>query len=137
MSASTRHAGARLWIARAQLVEMMAEADAKHPLETGGVLLGYEGETEEKGSGAEVSALVVTATVGPGPGAIHERHRFVPDHEFHRAAVARFYESSGRICRYLGDWHTHPGAAAYMSSADAHTLERIATSTQLSPKRRS
>lgn len=106
-----------LWLARSAHNAMLREAAARHPRETGGVLLGYTGEGED---------VVVTAAVGPGPGAVHERSRFVPDHAFHRAEVERIYAASGRRWTYLGDWHSHPDAAAYLSPTDADTLERIA-----------
>ena len=117
----------RLWITSRHLSEMMTEASAKVPLETGGILMGYT--AQPVGTNArEWNAGVVTAAIGPGPRAVHERNRFVPDHEFHRAEVARLYEHSGRTWRYLGDWHSHPGTAAYMSPTDARTLARIARS---------
>ena len=99
---------------------MQSEAASKYPNETGGVLLGYAD------SGFET--IVVTLATGPGPNAIHTPTRFVPDHEFHVAEVARIYASSGRRLTYIGDWHCHPKASAYLSAADALTLERIAGS---------
>ncbi|MBW3628883.1 MAG: Mov34/MPN/PAD-1 family protein [Gemmatimonadetes bacterium] len=41
-------------------------------------------------------------------------------------SIARIYAASGRVDTYLGDWHTHPGAGAYLSSTDLSTLHRIA-----------
>lgn len=97
--------------------DMVVEANRRTPLETGGVLMGYWSP-----DGAQV---VVTAVVGPGPRAIHARSRFVPDAKYHEAEVARIYAASGRLHTYLGDWHTHPDAAAYLSSTDLSTLHRI------------
>ena len=107
----------KLWLASIHLGEMVAEADSKEPLETGGILIGYWSE----------SAAVVTAIVGPGPAAMHRRRSFVPDSLFHRIQIKDHFESSGGISTYLGDWHTHPGAAAYMSRRDRSTLARIAS----------
>lgn len=106
-----------LWLARTALEAMTREAASRHPFETGGVMLGYAGERDD---------VVVTTVIGPGPRAFHARSRFIPDHAYHDAEVARLYEASGRRWTYLGDWHTHPDAAAYLSPTDAETLERIA-----------
>jgi integrative and conjugative element protein (TIGR02256 family) len=89
------------------------------PAETGGVLLGYW--VEEGGE------PVVTHAIGPGPEAVHERTRFIPDDEYQYAEIARLYRESGRRLSYLGDWHTHPGGAAYLSRNDRATLRRIAS----------
>lgn len=127
-----------VWLPRAALHAMREEATRRYPCETGGVVLGYVVEHSEQGAekgrhGAPDTAdggtvLVVTAVVGPGPRAVHRRATFLPDHDYHAAEVARVYESSGRIWTYLGDWHTHPNAPAYLSATDAETLERIARS---------
>ncbi len=71
---------------------------------------------------------VATHVVGPGPNAIHEEFRFVPDHDYQLAEIARLYETSGRCLEYLGDWHSHPGAEGYLSDKDLETLNRIARS---------
>lgn len=107
-----------LWLARQVLSALVEEASRAAPAETGGVLLGYRAAPDGE--------PVATHAVGPGPGAIHERHRFVPDHEYQLAEIARLYEESGRRLDYLGDWHTHPGGAAYLSQSDRATLRRIA-----------
>jgi len=99
---------------------MMDEANAQHPKETGGVLLGYQDETKFD--------VVVRAATGPGPNAIHERSTFVPDHDYHRNEVARIYSASDRQWSYVGDWHTHPEQPAAMSTTDRRTLRRIARS---------
>lgn len=92
------------------------------PLETGGILLGYQA-----GEGQD---LVVTHTVGPGPKAVHKRGRFVPDHRYQSVEIARLYaeqpSSESHALAYLGDWHTHPGSLAYLSGQDKATLRRIA-----------
>src|SRR3546814_3430816 len=60
-----------LWISNVALGAMVAEADRKFPLETGGILVGYFAENGDP---------VVCAAIGPGPHAIHWRKRFTPDH---------------------------------------------------------
>lgn len=110
------------WIPRDVLSFLTGEAQSKAPCETGGVLLGYWYPNG--------GSVVVTRAVGPGPAAVHETGRFVPDHEYHVREVRRLYRESGRRLRYLGDWHTHPGAAAYLSPKDRRTLRRIASDRQ-------
>lgn len=95
----------------------VAEAKHYHPLEAGGALMGYW-----HGS----SAVVVTAAIGPGPGALHERHNFEPDQDWQVAEIARHYEASGRLETYIGDWHSHPDAkTGHLSWTDRGVLRRI------------
>jgi integrative and conjugative element protein (TIGR02256 family) len=99
---------------------MTAECERAAPAETGGVLMGYRTDgTDER---------VATHVIGPGPAAIHEECRFVPDHDYQLAEITRLYEMSGRRLEYLGDWHSHPGAEGYLSDKDLETLNRIAQS---------
>lgn len=109
-----------VWMSALALEAMRAEADARSPLETGGVLVGYSGSDREE--------FVVSDAIGPGPRARHKRWRFSPDAVFHQEEVARLYEESGRTCSYLGDWHSHPGGGARLSFLDKLTLTRIALS---------
>lgn len=71
-------------------------------------------------------AVVVTQLVGPGPSAIHESTRYVPDHTFQEREVARLHEASRGHLLYLGDWHSHPAGALALSRTDRRTLFRIA-----------
>jgi integrative and conjugative element protein (TIGR02256 family) len=96
---------------------MEVEADRISPQETGGVWMGYWGDNGD---------VVVTEIIGPGPTARHDADRFMPDHDFQEAEIARVYEDSGGMVTYLGDWHSHPDAAAYLSRKDRSTLRRIA-----------
>lgn len=106
------------WLPRLALRAMQEEGDSKAPLETGGILMGYWV--------TPVDAVVITGVIGPGPKAVHARSRFVPDAEYQEAEVARVYRTSGRLHTYLGDWHTHPRMAAYLSGTDRRTLCKIA-----------
>lgn len=108
----------RLWLAETVMAEMTAECDRVAPNETGGILLGYWGDTTPE--------PVITLSVGPGPDAVHERERFVPDHRYQSAEIARLYDSSKRTLNYLGDWHSHPGGGGGLSVLDRRTLRRIA-----------
>lgn len=108
------------WIATTVLETVKTEATAKLPYESGGVLLGYWAD--------DYAVPVVTHALGPGPNARHSPRHFTPDHDFHEFEVARHYASSSGKAVYLGDWHSHPGQAGYLSELDLDTLRRIAYS---------
>ena len=107
-----------VWISCAVCDALVEEATRAYPFETGGVLMGYADPSDTE--------LVVTALVGPGPGAAHRRTSFVPDHAFHDAEVARLYRESHRRWTYLGDWHSHPAGESSLSRTDRRTLAHIA-----------
>lgn len=106
------------WVAEGVLAAMAAEAARAHPCETGGVLLGYWSSPP--------SEVVVTDLVGPGPRAVHEPTRFVPDADYQEAEIARRHLADPARCCYLGDWHSHPRGGAGLSWKDRKTLRRIA-----------
>jgi integrative and conjugative element protein (TIGR02256 family) len=106
-----------IWLPEKAYICLLEEAIQKMPRETGGILIGYWGTKYE---------AVITAIVGPGSKAAHNRHSFSPDNEFHTQEITRLYAQSGRTETYLGDWHTHPSAGAYMSSRDQETLRILA-----------
>ncbi len=95
---------------------MLQEANLRHPLETGGILIGYFMETE----------VVIVDVIGPGKSAKHEVGTFTPDYTWHDQEVARLYKESGRRHTYLGDWHTHPDGFGSLSIRDIATLDNIA-----------
>jgi integrative and conjugative element protein (TIGR02256 family) len=106
------------WLSKAVCDQMITEADRGFPNETGGVLIGYWAIPSQE--------VVVTAAIGPGSRALHEKDRFIPDPEHQESEIARHYQDSGRLHTYLGDWHTHPHSRAHMSRLDRRTLEIIA-----------
>ena len=107
-----------VWISKTSYETLLEEMADHFPNETGGVLMGYWGETNTN--------AVITNIIGPGPHAIHESTRFVPDHNYHLRQIAITYESSGRRWTYLGDWHVHPEGSIRLSRVDKRTLRRIA-----------
>jgi len=107
--------GGRCFISRRLAGTIVDEADAKAPLETDGVLLGVS-----HGINAWIDPVI-----GPGPGAIHNRTSFSPDSAYQQQQINQLYEASGRRIHYLGDWHTHPGSAPYLSGRDRRTLRNI------------
>lgn len=111
-----------VWVSHTAWSVIVDQADAFTPLETGGVLAGYWANPRE---------AVVVAASGPGPSAVHETHRFVPDTEHQEAWLDDRYAQSNRVEAYLGDWHTHPGCSvASLSWTDRATARRIASSPE-------
>lgn len=108
----------KVWLARASYRQILAEAESKYPLETGGVLIGYRAVDDD---------YVVRHVTGPGPRAIHQPTRFDPDHEWQCAQLDRHYNLEPNARLYLGEWHTHPDASPNMSCLDMSTLRDIST----------
>ena len=107
-----------VWLSDEAAKKLMAEASTKSPLETGGVLLGYQV--------ADGRETVITAVAGPGPKAQHSSTAYLPDHEYQEREIGRVYAASGRCTTYVGDWHSHPGGSLYLSRTDVGTLRAIA-----------
>ncbi len=95
---------------------MLAEGLRTFPLETGGILMGFEADEH----------LFVTTVIGPGPWAVHRRRSFIPDTDWQLARVAEVYARSGRTEHYLGDWHTHPRGSTTASLRDLLAARSIA-----------
>lgn len=96
--------------------QMVSEAVARFPDETGGVMLGWTVH----------DATHVRHVVGPGPNARHGPTGFHPDSTWQEQVIADLYQDSGRRLSYLGDWHTHPRGVARPSRLDRATLRTIA-----------
>lgn len=107
----------QVWLAEQDLLHLEELAEDRFPLETGGVLAGYQ---------ADDGSVVVKAVFGPGPKAKHMRLRFEPDHLWQCKQLDEAYASSQGIVGYLGDWHTHPQGSPAMSWLDRWTLQNIA-----------
>lgn len=99
------------------LLAIQEEATLWGDKETGGVLMGYWSDED---------TAVITTLVGPGQRAIHKPEFFIPDQVYHEKEIERIYTASNRTETYLGDWHTHPHARAYLSQQDKSTLRKIA-----------
>jgi integrative and conjugative element protein (TIGR02256 family) len=104
-----------VWIKKSARRFIIDEASHWGDLETGGVLVGYYADDE----------IVLTKIIGPGPRAEHRRASFKPDSQYHLKELTDVYNKSGRIERYLGDWHTHPNSTSYLSDLDKSTLRKI------------
>jgi integrative and conjugative element protein (TIGR02256 family) len=106
------------WLRETAYLQMLAEADRVFPDETGGVLVGYWAVPFQE--------VVLTDAIGPGPRALHQSQRFVPDSEYQEVEIARYYLKSRRLHTYLGDWHTHPNSTSSLSRPDRKALKTIA-----------
>jgi integrative and conjugative element protein (TIGR02256 family) len=104
-----------IWLGRGIGAALLMEAARCAPLETGGVLLGWR----------TTKHICVTNIIGPGPAARHSSTSFNPDAKWQTEQIARLYAVSARRLAYLGDWHTHPGAAPTTSARDRETLQAI------------
>jgi integrative and conjugative element protein (TIGR02256 family) len=108
-----------IWIPSKLYEEMAGEASEWEPLETGGALMGYVSESKD---------IVVTGLIDAGPLAQRTKTTFSHDFDYQSDLMAQMYEASGRLDRYLGDWHTHPKGSRRMSFRDRRTLRHIAMS---------
>jgi integrative and conjugative element protein (TIGR02256 family) len=104
-----------IWIPEHAIELLQIEADRCFPSETGGMLVGYRSS----------HSYVITQVIGPGPAAVHTRTRFEPDAGWQFGQLDQAFAQSAGFHRYLGDWHTHPDAAAQLSFLDRRTLARI------------
>lgn len=104
-----------VWLKKSVLEMIMDEMNKWYPNETGGVLIGYWNENQP----------VITQLIDGGPNAVRSKTSFIPDHKYQVDVISKIYKSSNRIETYLGDWHTHPDAKAYLSSTDKKTFNLI------------
>ncbi len=98
--------------------EMNRLADNHFPLETGGLLVGYQNKQQR--------LTVIADIIGPGQEAKHYRYSFIPDYDYQEYQLSEAYKQSGRTLTYLGDWHSHPLGNHVLSSHDSGTLQSIA-----------
>lgn len=92
----------------AVIEDMHAEA-ARHPGETGGIVVGPNENT-------------ITELIASGPDAERSQSSFVLDHEYLQPLLD---QAEDKGLRFLGIWHTHPEGSAEPSSIDCDTARRI------------
>lgn len=112
-----------IWLESDAVASMLEEGRRAHPMETGGLLIGYWSRND---------SAVVSRVIGPGPRAIQWTDSFEPDYGFQEAEIARIHIESQGVERYLGDWHTHPDGGLYLSAKDRDVLRRIADHEEVS-----
>lgn len=97
---------------------MIRESFAKHPVETGGILLGYI---------LDNGIWVVMEMIPPGINGVFEPAYFEYDQNFVNylgTSVANQYKEPLQV---LGLWHRHPGSMDYFSSTDDGTNSEFAS----------
>lgn len=101
--------------------EIIRESFAKHPIETGGLLLGYV-----------VNGMwVVMEVVPPGYNGVHQTAYFEYDREFVNYLIPSISNRYKIPLQLLGLWHRHPGSMDYFSSTDDETNSEFASLSQL------
>lgn len=96
--------------------EMLAFIRNKHPLETGGILIGRE---------TKDSKVDVVAITGPGPNAKHKHNRFEKDIDFCQNGLDSWIRKDNSL-KYIGEWHCHPSKDNSPSRMDLDSLTKIA-----------
>lgn len=94
-------------------VAIRTEAIRRHPLETGGILLGT------LSSNLRLATVVVAAA--PPSDSRHGRTSFQRGVKGVRKMIARSGRQTPPLY-YLGEWHTHPGASPEASNPDLHQM---------------
>lgn len=100
---------------------MIRESFAKHPLETGGILLGYI---------LDNGIWVVMEMIPPGMNGVFQTAYFEYDRDFVNylgTSVANQYREPLNV---LGLWHRHPGSMDYFSPTDDETNSEFASKNQ-------
>jgi integrative and conjugative element protein (TIGR02256 family) len=102
------------------LAAMRKVAASASPRETGGTLVGYYSEDRR--------IAFVTRALEAKTGARRQRKRFYRPPDDVDGQLARVYDETAGTTHYLGEWHTHPGAAPIPSPTDLFTLRGLAWS---------
>lgn len=100
---------------------IVTEVIDKHPIETGGILIGYI---------LDNGAWVVVENIPPGYHTIHQRSYFEYDAEFVNYlsnVIALQYKGNLQV---LGLWHRHPGSMDTFSRTDDGTNIKFARDRQ-------
>lgn len=96
---------------------IIRESFAKHPVETGGILLGYILD----------DVWIVMEVIPPGMKGVHEPAYFEPDREFVNYLAHSVANQYKEPLQLLGLWHRHPGSMDYFSSTDDGTNSKWAS----------
>lgn len=103
-----------VFVASTAVDVMTAEARRCHPVETGGMLVGW--------ADFEAGHLVVATIIGPGPNAEHHTWGFTPDGAWQQEQLDQIYLATDGRLSFVGDWHVHPAGGFGMSRRDRRTM---------------
>ena len=95
---------------------IIQETFDKHPVETGGILLGHVVD----------DAWVVMEVIPPGINSIFEYAYFEYDHKFVNYLADKVASKYKRPLTLLGLWHRHPGSMDVFSQTDDDTNRKFA-----------
>ncbi len=101
--------------------ELIRESFSKHPVETGGLLLGY----------VVNDTWVVMEVVPPGHKGIHETAYFEYDVDFVNYLIPTIANRYKDPLQLLGLWHRHPGSMDFFSSTDDETNSEFASRSRI------
>lgn len=97
---------------------IIRESFAKHPVETGGILLGYI---------LDNGLWVVMEMIPPGMNGIFQPAYFEHDQDFVNYLANSVANQYKKPLQVLGLWHRHPGSMDYFSSTDDGTNSEFAS----------
>jgi hypothetical protein len=101
------------------LEAIFAECDCSNIDETGGRIIGYGHQDDNKLN------IKVCGLIGPGPNARRSPTSFFQDGEY-QETIFRKIEAEYPEIEHLGNWHTHHvNGLSILSSGDIHTYKRI------------
>ena len=83
------------WVKQSVFEKLLGETQRCQPYETGGCLVGYRADS--------YNGIVITNSIGPGPGAKHSKSRFEPDHEWQTLEIARLYKESKKVGKVISE----------------------------------
>ena len=112
-----RSRGQQIWLAERAAEHIRATADAEHPAEAGGILLGVLA----CGNPWITQAVHIASTTAT------PSYYEIPAGATRRAV--RLARSTDPRVGYLGDWHSHPANVA-ASQVDLGTMRRVATDSR-------
>ena len=109
-----------LLISQCRLNDLHTFSAAAHPLETGGILIGYYN--------CQHDTAVITEVIGPPADSVKERTRFYRGVRGLQPVLDDRWQQRGY---YLGEWHCHPNGSPEPSLADLRQMRGIANDVSL------
>lgn len=109
-----------LLISECRLNDMRTFCAAAHPLETGGILVGYYNCRHD--------TAIITIVAGPPEDSVKERTRFYRGVRGLQSILDNRWDQREY---YLGEWHCHPAGSPQPSLADIRQMRGIANDVSL------
>lgn len=109
-----------LLISECRLNDMHTFCAGAHPLETGGILIGYYNCRHD--------TAIITMVAHPPKDSVRERTRF---HRGVRGLQSILDDRWSKREYYLGEWHCHPAGSPHPSRTDMRQMRSIANDVSL------